>query len=232
LKGGFNEAVVGNSGGTDRELKPDPPDDLEARILEALARTQRYGVGCGFWLEPELDLSVDILRQAGLISPIRQRVPSCHEHGCHLLGRCQEEIRFQQGEDLERQGIAGRKFRLTEAGGRLANGDGDLSEAFRAAVADSPLCSAVLLILVQRGSRGLTSLELLGELLRIQEQDLEAHGRVPFQLSRWELGRWLKLMEAVGLVISEGPFRRLMPGPALKTVSMHNPSEEGQAEAP
>ncbi len=193
-------------------------DDLAARIVEALARAQGFGVGCAFWLEPEFDLSLEVLSNAGLVKPFRQRVPPCEEHGCHLLGRCPEEDRFRHVEDMDREGVSNRKFRLTQEGLDLLAGRRDAMEAMRRAATASDLASAALRIIARSGREGIGSLELLGRLLREQEQHLEAHGEVPFELDRWELGQWLKLMEAAGLVRADDGFRRIFPGPALQGI--------------
>lgn len=207
---------------------------VKGRIRQALALAQSHEVGCQFWLEPEFQVSLDILKEAGLVAPIRQGVPSCDDHGCHLKGRCSEEARFQRSEDIYPEGISGIKFRLTEAGHRLLNGLQDDLDLFRTAVANSPLASAALRVIAQRGQGGVGSLELLGELLKLQERHLESQGNVPFELDRWQLGQWLMLMEALGLVTAAQDFHRFFPGPSLQggLASRGQSTLQGPGETP
>lgn len=88
------------------------------RTVEALGRVAGAGVGCDFWLGPEFGLKIGWLGRLGLARPYRQRVPRCVEHGCHLVGVCPHQRRF----DLDRKGIADLKGNLTELGRRVARG--------------------------------------------------------------------------------------------------------------
>ncbi len=201
---------------------------MKDRIQAALGRARERGIGCQFWLEPEFNLSLGVLVQAGLVSPIRQRVPPCHEHGCHLLGRCPEEQRFQRSEDADRpEGIAGKKFKLTERGNNLVDNAGDPWDFLRNAIAESPLCVAVLQIMAEKGPQGVGSLEMVAQLIRLHHQCLEKGQDPPFALDRWQLGQWLSLMEGAGLIRSDQGFRWFYPGPALAKVNLRSVPEAG-----
>lgn len=174
--------------------------DFGPSLITALLAEIGDGVGCRHRFEPEFGISADLLVGTGLIKPINQRIPTCAEHGCPLVGRCAFERDFGPDSKVTR---GNRKFRLTEAG-KLASDDPD---EMLVALTGSPAARAILAGL-QAGTGSVFALSagLLEAELRCARDEAAAPG-----YGRKELGDSLKLLQRLGVLTVEpdGTVRRL-----------------------
>jgi hypothetical protein len=169
---------------------------LGAALASALPDGHSGGVGCHFWTRPMLGVPADQLEALGLVRIIRQRVPTCEEHGCALMLTCKERVVFAE----RGPGIGRRKFRLTPLGSQAAADPAILAQQ----IAEQPLARHILEML--DGTERPTSwLELYWCLLEPELAELEETGqRQGAPLSRPVVRFQLDLLEAAGLIV-DGP---------------------------
>jgi hypothetical protein len=169
------------------------PDALSAALL-----ANDGGIGCQYRLRAVGLLGAETLAALELVKPIRQRIPTCEEHGCPLLDGCRFARLFREGA----AGRSGKKFRLTPLGDRARR-----DPAIRRQVADAaltlPLARRILAILAARGSQTIFTLNaaLLDEHLAALAHDGSA-GDAAFE--RGELADGLTLLGALGALGYDG----------------------------
>lgn len=167
------------------------------------------GVGCQYRLRAGGFVGVETLAALTLVKPIRQRIPTCDEHGCPLRAECRFARLFSEGA----AGRSGKKFRLTPLGDRARR-----DPAIRRQVADAaltlPLARRILAILAARGPQTIFALNtaLLDESLAALAHDGSA-GEAAFE--RGELADGLTLLGALGAVSYDG--YRVGPAPGIAT---------------
>lgn len=168
---------------------------LQAALSSALPGGHSGGVGCHYWTRPTLGVPVDQLEGLGLVRMIRQRIPTCEEHGCALLLTCKERAVFAE----RGPGIGRRKFRLTPLGSQAAIEPSILAEQ----IAEQPLARRILERLA--GAAGPTSwLVLYWELLGPGLAELEETGQRPgAPLTRPAVRFHLDLLVAAGLLVEQ-----------------------------
>ncbi len=187
---------------------------LEATTAEVTARDALHaallatgdGIGCQYRLRAGGLVGVETLAALTLIKPIRQRIPTCDEHGCPLLGECRFARIFSEGA----AGRSGKKFLLTPLGDRARR-----DPAIRRQVADAaltlPLAGRILATLAARGPQTIFTLNtaLLDESLAALARD-GAAGEATFE--RGELADGLTLLGALGALTYDGYRVGPLPG--------------------
>ena len=101
--------------------------DAFERLRAVLDRANAVGVGCHYWSQPEYGVPAEQLAELGLAKPINARIPTCEDHGCHLIQSCRHRVIFAEA----RPGRTGRKFRLTPEGARAAASTAELAARIR-----------------------------------------------------------------------------------------------------
>ena len=164
------------------------------RLRMVLKRTAAVGIGCRHWSLPEYGVPIEHLELLGLASAIKSRIPTCEEHGCHLIESCGQRALFaDQG-----PGRAGRKFRLTPLGVDTIASTAELA----ARVADFPLARRILDTLSETSP--LTPFALYWRLLEPELEELAATGQPPVPpLSRPAVRFYLDLLLAAGNVCED-----------------------------
>jgi len=167
------------------------------------------GIGCQYRSRAGGFVGVETLAALTLVKPIRQRIPTCDEHGCPLRAGCRFARLFSEGA----AGRSGKKFRLTPLGDRARR-----DPAIRRQVADAaltlPLAGRILATLATRGPQTIFTLNtvLLDESLAALAHDGTA-GEAAFE--RGELADELTLLGALGAITYDG--YRVGPVPGLTT---------------
>ena len=170
----------------------------EGDALNAALLATDDGIGCHYRLRAGSLVGVETLAALTLVKPIRQRIPTCDEHGCPLLGACRFARLFGEGA----AGRSGKKFRLTPLGDRARR-----DPAIRRQVADAarglPLARRILATLAARGPQTIFTLDtaLLDEALAALARDGGA-GEAAFE--RGELADALTLLGALGALDYDG----------------------------
>ena len=173
-------------------------EGTEGDALSAALLATDDGIGCHYRLRAGGLVGVETLAALTLIKPIRQRIPTCDEHGCPLLGDCRFARLFSEGA----AGRSGKKFRLTPLGDRARR-----DPAIRRQVADAaltlPLAQRILATLAARGPQTIFTLNtaLLDESLAALARD-GAAGEAAFE--RGELADGLTLLAALGAITYDG----------------------------
>ena len=159
------------------------------RLRLVLARAHAVGVGCHHWSLPEYGVPIEHLDLLGLAKAVRQRIPACEEHGCHLIESCRHRSLFaDQG-----PGRGGRKFRLTPLGVETIDSTVELAER----VGELPLARRILDVLSVAGPQ--TPFALYWRLLEPELQELAETGQPPVPpLSRPAVRFYLDLLLAAG----------------------------------
>lgn len=177
------------------ESAPDAFGRLRLALASALPGGHAGGVGCHYWTRPTLGVPVDQLEGLGLVRIIRQRVPTCEEHGCALLLTCRERVVFAE----RGPGIGRRKFRLTPMGSQAVADPSVLAGQ----IAEQPLARRILEVL-EGAPRRTSWLELYWRLLEPELVELEETGHRPAApLSRPAVRFHLDLLVAAGLVLED-----------------------------
>lgn len=178
-------------------------EELKAHVAEddalsaALLATDD-GIGCHYRLRAGGFVGVETLAALTLIKPIRQRIPTCDEHGCPRRDECRFARLFSEGA----AGRSGKKFRLTPLGERARR-----DPAIRRQVADAaltlPLARRILATLAAHGPQTIFTLNtaLLDESLAALARDGGA-GEADFE--RGELADGLTLLGALGALAYDG----------------------------
>ena len=161
------------------------------RLRMVLERAEAVGVGCHYWSLPEYGVPIEHLELLGLARPVRQRIPACEEHGCHLLDSWRHRAVFAD----QVPGRAGRKFRLTPLGVGTIDSTAELAER----VAELPLARRILDVLSDAGP--LTGFALYWRLLEPELAELAETGQLPVPPpSRPAVRFYLDLLLAAGRV--------------------------------
>jgi hypothetical protein len=190
------------------------PEQLAAHVAEGDALSAALlatddGIGCQYRLRAGGYVGVETLAALTLVKPIRQRIPTCDEHGCPLRAECRFARLFSEGA----AGRSGKKFRLTPLGDRARR-----DPAIRRQVADAaltlPLAARILATLAAHGPQTIFTLNtaLLDESLAALAHDGTA-GEAAFE--RGELADGLTLLGAIGALDYDG--YRVAPTPGLAT---------------
>lgn len=182
----------------------------EGEALSSALLATDDGVGCQYRLRASGLVGVETLAALTLIKPIRQRIPTCDEHGCPLRDGCRFARLFNEGA----AGRSGKKFRLTPLGDRARR-----DPAIRRQVADAaltlPLARRILATLAARGPLTIFTLNtaLLDESLAALARD-GTPGEAAFERS--ELADGLTLLGALGAVAYDGYLVGPVPGVATR----------------
>lgn len=163
--------------------------DAFERLRGVLARANAVGVGCHYWSLPEYGVPTEQVVELGLARPINTRIPTCEDHGCHLLATCRHRATFADAQP----GRAGRKFRLAPEGVRAAESTAGLADR----LCEAPLARRVLEAVSVAGA--LSPLALYWWLLEPELEELAETGERPAaRLSRPALRLYLDLLIAAG----------------------------------
>jgi len=181
----------------------------EGDALAAALLATDDGIGCQYRLRARGLVGVETLAALTLIKPIRQRIPTCDEHGCPLREGCRFARQFGEGA----AGRSGKKFRLTPLGERARR-----DPAIRRQVADAaltlPLARRILATLATSGPQTIFTLNtvLLDESLGALARDGTV-GEAAFE--RGELADGLTLLGALGALSYDG--YHVSPAPVATT---------------
>ena len=175
-----------------------PTTETNATLHAALGATGG-GIGCHHRLRAEVGLGVETLAALALVKPIRQRIPTCDEHPCPLLGECGFARVFAE----ERPGRSGIKYRLSPLG-EGASRDPVILRQIGEAAGDLPLARRIGAALADAGAPltifALNTI-LLDQSLAALDRDGDP-GEAKF--SRGELASTLALLDATGAVAYDG----------------------------
>ena len=105
------------------------------RIRAALRRAEAHGIGCDVWSVAEYGVSAEHLEALSVVVRIKQRIPTCEDHGCAWIETCEHRALFADGGP----GRGGRKFKLTVLGERTVRDP----EAVLASVQSLPLSDRI-----------------------------------------------------------------------------------------
>ncbi|WP_038037729.1 hypothetical protein [Thermorudis peleae] len=170
----------------------------DARIAMVL---QQIGedVACIHYWEPQ-QVSLLLLMRLGLLSPIRQRIPSCSAHHCPRCGQCAYQADFERDEtgNFQRDGVSRgyRKFKLSDNGKRFLAQRLKLERLVR----DHPLFPLIASVFRQSGGQQASTLALAEAVLNAAlAWSSSANGRTePPPYTRFELGAYLQVLEDLG----------------------------------
>ena len=163
--------------------------DAFERLRRVLERANAVGVGCHYWSLPEYGVPTEQVVELGLARPINTRIPTCEDHGCHLLATCRHRATFADAQP----GRAGRKFRLTPEGVRAAESTRELADR----LCEVPLARRILEAVSVAGA--LSPFALYWRLLEPELDELaETSQRPAARLSRPALRLYLDLLIAAG----------------------------------
>lgn len=171
---------------------PVSPADSFERLHLVLRRASAVGVGCQYWSAVEYGVPAAQLKELGLARLIGANVPTCEDHGCHLIDTCRHRVVFAE----KRPGIANRKFRLTPEG----VGAAESTAALAARLADVPLARRILDVLAEAGEgETLSGFDLYWRLLPPELDDLIESGQATGRrVSRPAVRFYLDLLIATG----------------------------------
>ena len=163
--------------------------DAFERLRAVLDRANAVGVGCHYWSQPEYGVPAEQLAELGLAKPINARIPTCEDHGCHLLQTCRHRVMFAEAQP----GRAGRKFRLTSEGTSAAESTAELA----ARIGELPLARRILEAVADTGP--LSGFTLYWRLLEPELAELAETGQLPApRLSRPAVRFYLDLLIDAG----------------------------------
>lgn len=164
------------------------------RLRLALRRARGLGVGCHYWSHAEYGVPAEHLQVLGLAKLVHSRIPTCEEHGCHLLETCRQRVLFAD----KGPGRGGRKFRLTPEGVRAADSTAELATRVR----NLPLARRILEAVPPE--HGISPFALYWCLLEPDLDELAQTGQhgVP-RLSRPSVRFYLELLIAAGWLREE-----------------------------
>jgi hypothetical protein len=166
-----------------------------ARLRLALKRANAVGVGCHYWSLAEYGAPVEQLELLGLAKSIKARVPTCEDHGCHLLETCRHRIVFAEA----RPGRSGRKFRLTPEGVAAIDSPAEIA----ARVAELPLARRIL-DMVAASPEPITGFDLYWRLLEPELDELARTGEpAVHKLTRPAVRFYLDLLIASGWLLED-----------------------------
>jgi hypothetical protein len=178
-----------------------------ARIAMVLQQIGE-GVACVHHWEPQ-QVSLLLLMRLGLLSPIRQRIPSCSAHHCPRCGQCAYQADFERDEagNFQRDGVSRgyRKFKLSDSGKRFLARRLKLEQL----VLEHPLFPIIASVFQQSGGQQACTLALAEAVLDAALAWVSsANGRAePSPYTRFELGAYLQVLEDLGwLTRSEDGF--------------------------
>lgn len=192
----------------------------EGSALQAALLATDDGIGCHYRLRATGLVGTETLAALTLIKPIRQRIPTCDEHGCPHRDSCRFARIFTEGT----AGRSGKKFRLTPLGERARHDTAILDQVADAARA-LPLARRILAALAMTEPQTIFTLNA-----RLLNESLEAlanagdPGEAAF--SRGELADSLTLLGALGALDYDG--YRVAPAPEGEPLATPSPSGRGR----
>lgn len=173
-------------------------ETAEGSALQAALLATDDGIGCHYRLRATGLAGTATLAALALIKPIRQRIPTCDEHGCPLRDGCRFARMFTDGA----AGRSGKKFRLTPLGDRARHDMAILGQVADAARA-LPLSRRILAALATAGPHTIFT---LNEMLLQESLAALASAGDPGEaaFSRGELADGLTLLGALGALDYDG----------------------------